>query len=67
MRTRMEEQEEQINDTENKITESNAAENKRKREILDYECRLTELSDSRKYQIIGVPEREDGEKGKRFI
>ena len=54
MTTRMEEGEEWINDTEERIMKNNEAEKKRERKILDHECRCGELSDSIKYDNIHI-------------
>ena len=67
---RMEEAEEQISDIKDKIMENNESEKKRLRKIMDYECRLRELSNTIKHNnihIIGVPEEEGGKRGRKFI
>ena len=71
MTTRREEAEEWISDIEDKIMKNNGAEQKRERQILEHKNRqIMEhknwLSDSIKHtniHIIGVPEKQEGEKG----
>ena len=49
-----------------KIMENNEGEKKRERKVLDHQCRLNELSDSIKHNIIniiGVPEEDERKKG----
>ena len=56
--SRLEEAEEWINDLEDKVMESNEAEQKRERRIMQNENRLRELNDSIKcnnIHIIGIP------------
>ena len=60
------EAEEQIGDIEDKIMENNEVEKRRERRVLDHECILRELGDSLKHNnihIIGIPEKEEKEKG----
>ena len=62
---RIEEAEERLGDTEDKIMENNGTEKKRKRKLLDHKGEIRELSDSIKQNnihIIGVP-KEELEKG----
>jgi len=56
----MGEADEQINDLEDRVMESNQAEQKRVKRIMQNENRLWKLSDSIKHNIhiIGVPEEE---------
>ena len=57
---------EQINDLEDRVTESNQAEQKREKRIMQNENRPKELNDSirsNNIHIIGVPEEEEREKG----
>ena len=62
MTTRMEEAEDHISDTEDKIMENNKYAQERERRILDHKSRLRELSNSIKHNnihIIGVPEEKE--------
>jgi len=67
IKTRMDEAEEQISDTEDKTIKNNESEKKkRERKVMDHKDRLRELSNLQKYnniRIIGVPEDEEREKG----
>ena len=63
--SRLEEAEEQTNDIQDKVMESNEAEQKTERRIMQQEDRLRELCDSIKHNIIhiiGDPEK----KGKKI-
>ena len=65
---RTKEAEEKIGDIEDKIMENNEAEKKRERKLLYHEGRLREISNSIKQNsihIIGVPEEDEQEKGKK--
>ena len=65
MNTRIEEAEEQISDTGDKIMKYNEAEQKRERRTMEHKTRYGELNDSMKrsnIHVIGVPE-EEREKG----
>ena len=66
---RLEEGEEQINDLENRVVESNQAEQKRETRIMQKETRLRELSDSAKcnnIHIIEVPEEKREKRGQNI-
>ena len=64
MNSRLEESEEWIHDLENRVMESNQAEQKREKWIMQNKNRLRELSDSircNNIHIIEVPEKEERE------
>ena len=69
MTTRMEEAQEWLHDTEDKIMENNKAEKEMERKLLDHKCRLRELTNSIKYniQVIEVPEKEERERRKVYL
>lgn len=61
MTPKMEEAEEQISDTEDRV-ENNEAEKKRERRVMDHKKRLRELTDSFKYNNIHITRVSDEEK-----
>ena len=65
---RTEEAEGRISEIEEKLMEKDEAEKKQDKKILDYEGRIREVSDSKKYKnirIIGVSEEEERGSGGR--
>ena len=69
MNSRMEKTEEWINDLEDRVTESNQAEQKREKRIMQNENRPKELNDSirpNNIHIIGVQEEEETEREQKI-
>ena len=67
---KMDRAEEQISDTEYKITENSEAENNRERKVLDHKCSLRELNGSIKHKnicFIAVTEREREKEQKVYL
>ena len=66
---RIEEAEERIGDTEDKIMENNEAEKKRERKLLDHEGRFRELSNSTQHNNICIigSQNKSRKRGRRFI
>ena len=70
MNSSLEEVNECISDTEDKILENNEVEQKRKRIIMQHKNRFRKLSESKKrnnIHIIGVPEEEERKRGREYI
>ena len=62
----MDEAEQRISDTEDKLMENNEAEKKREMKAKEHNLQIREISDSlkrNKIRIIGVPTEEEGERG----
>ena len=62
---RINEAEERISDTEDKMMENKEAEKNRGKQLLDHEGRIQEISDTIKQnnsRIIGIPEEEERER-----
>ena len=68
--TRIDEAEQRMSDIEDKLMENNEAEKKREIKAREHDLRIREISDSLKrnnIRIIGVPEEEERNRGRRVM